>query len=315
MSLQRGFQTFSRLRLAAVVLVCSAGIAQAQPNQAGSAAAPGGGPVGRALTGAERDPVIGSVDGRLIYLSDLARLSRTLPESMRNLPFDTLMPPLLDRMIDHEVLAMTARRAGLDRRPDIQREMRAAADMVLESAFLAEVAPAKVTDGAIEARYNRLYANRPATDQVRARHILVGTEQEAKAVLADLKKGADFATLARALSKDPDGRTGGDLGFFRRDQVWPGFADAAFTLQPGQIAPTPVHNEFGWHVLKVEERRLVAPPTLSEIREQLRQQLTAQAVQEAIQEARSQMIVHKFNLDGSEIELSPQLRSGGGEQR
>jgi peptidyl-prolyl cis-trans isomerase C len=265
----------------------------------------------RAPAGSPQDPVLGSVDGKLIYLSDLTRVTSTLPEQMRNLPFDQIMPVLLDRMIDHEALTMTARRVGLDKRADIQRDMKAASDLVLERALLAMVTPPKVTEAAIIARYNRQYLNRPATDEVRARHILVGTEAEAKSVLDELKSGADFAAVARVISKDPDGKQGGDLGFFRRDQVWPGFADVAFSLQPGQVGQKAVHNEFGWHVIKVEERRLVAPPTLSEVRDQVRQDLTAEAVQQTIAEARGQMIIHKFNLDGSEIEATPQLTRAG----
>ncbi len=252
------------------------------------------------------DPVLGSVDGKLIYLSDLTRATNALPEQMRNLPFDSLMPVLLDRLVDHAALTMTARRAGLDKQPDVQREMQAAADRVLERAWLAQVTPGKVTDAAIQARFNQDYANRPATDEVRARHILVGTEAEAKSVLAELKGGADLATVARVVSKDPDAKQGGDLGFFRRDQVWPGFADLAFSLQPGQISPVPIHNEFGWHIVKIEERRLVAPPTLSEMRDKIRQELTAEAVRDAIADARSRLIIHRFNLDGSEIDANPQ---------
>jgi peptidyl-prolyl cis-trans isomerase C len=261
----------------------------------------------RAPIGSKADPVIGSVDGKLIYLSDLTRVANTLPEQMRNLPFDSIMPVLLDRIIDHAALIMTARRAGLDRDPEVQRDMRAAADQVLERAWLAQVTPSKLTEAAIEARYNRQYANRPATDEVHARHILVGTEAEAKAVLEELKAGADFASIARVVSKDPDGKQGGDLGFFRRDQVWPGFADVAFALQPGQVGPAPIHNEFGWHIVKVEERRLVAPPTLSEVRDKIRDELTAEAVRQAVVDARSQLIIHKFNLDGSEIDAGPRL--------
>jgi peptidyl-prolyl cis-trans isomerase C len=257
------------------------------------------------------DQVIGSVDGKLIYLSDLTRATNTLPEQIRKLPFDSLMPVLLDRLVDHAALIMAARRSGLESQPDIQREMQAAADSVLERAWLAKVTPGKVTDAAIQERFNQEYANRPATDQVRARHILVGTEAEAKSVLAELKGGADFSTVARVVSKDPDANLGGDLGFFRRDQVWPSFADLAFSLQPGQIGPLPIHNEFGWHIVKVEERRLVAPPTLSETREKIRQELTTEAVREAIADARSQLIIHKFNLDGSEIGADPQSIHSG----
>jgi peptidyl-prolyl cis-trans isomerase C len=248
------------------------------------------------------DRVIGSVDGHPIFLSDLARASRALPEAMRNLPFETVMPVLLDRMIDHMALTMTARRAGLDKNPDVRREIDAATDLVLESAWLARTAAPKVTEEAIQQRYNEEYANRPATEEVRARHILVGSEAEARKVLAELGRGADFATIARLVSKDPDGRNGGDLGFFRRDQVWAEFADVAFSLQPGEVNPQPIHNEFGWHVVKVEEKRLVAPPTLSESREEIRKELTARAVTLAIKDARSRMIVRKFNMDGTELD-------------
>jgi peptidyl-prolyl cis-trans isomerase C len=255
--------------------------------------------------GSGPDPVVGSVDGKLIYLSDVTRAANDLPEQMRNMPFDSVMPVLLDRIIDHEALTMTARRAGLDKRPDVQREMRAAADLVLERSLLAQVTQPMVGEAAIVATFNRQYVNRPATDEIRARHILVGTEAEARSVLEELKSGADFAAVARVVSKDPDATQGGDLGYFRRDQVWPGFADLAFSLRPGQVGQVPVHNEFGWHIIKVEERRLVAPPTLSEVRNQIRQDLTALAVQSAIADARGQMIIHKFNLDGSEMRSGP----------
>lgn len=293
------------LAAAALLVVLTSGLGLAQV--ATQPSDPSGNSSLRAPLGAKADPVIGSVDGKLIYLSDLTRVANTLPEQMRNLPFDSIMPVLLDRIIDHEALVMTSRRAGLERDAEIQRAMRAAADQVLERAWLAQVTPSKVTEAAIGARYNRQYANRPATDEVHARHILVGTEAEAKAVLEELKGGADFASVARVVSKDPDGKQGGDLGFFRRDQVWPGFADVAFSLQPGQVGPVAIHNEFGWHIVKVEERRLVAPPTLSEVRDKIREELTTEAVRQAIADARSQLIIHKFNLDGSEIDAGPRL--------
>ncbi|MDR3538011.1 MAG: peptidylprolyl isomerase [Acetobacteraceae bacterium] len=247
------------------------------------------------------DPVVGSVDGHLIYLSELGRATQALPENLRDLPFDMLFPVLLDRMVDHESLVLMARRRSMDDNPAVKREIQAAIDRILEGAYLSAVATPKVTEQAILDRYNKQYANRPAAEEVHARHILVATEDEAKAVLTQLKGGADFATLAKQYSKDPDGARGGDLGFFRREQVWPTFADMAFTLQPGQVGPTPIHNEFGWHVIKVDERRLVGTPSFSDMHEAIRQELLQQAVQDAIDQARAQMTIHKFNLDGTEM--------------
>lgn len=257
------------------------------------------------------DPVIGSVEGHLIYLSDLAEASKTLPDNLRGLPFDTLYPVLLDRIIDHEALVIMARRKGLDEQKQVQHEIQTAVERVLEGAYLGVVAAPLVTEQAIQARYDRQYANHPASEEVRARHILVTTEAEARKILEDLQKGADFATLARVMSKDPDATKGGDMGFFRREQVWPAFADVAFSLHPGQLGPDPIKNEFGWHVIKVEEKRLVAPPSLSEVHEQLRQELLAAAVQQAVGQARGELTIHRFNLDGTKLDNGPQLGAAG----
>ncbi len=261
-------------------------------------------------TQTEADPVVATVDGHLIRLTELGKASDTLPDNLRSMPFDMLYPALLERMIDRQALVMVARRQGLDEVPDIKREIDAAVERVLEAAYLQREALAKVTDQAIQIRYNREFGNRSATEEVRARHILVRTEAEANGVLAELKQGADFATLAGTRSKDPDGKRGGDLGFFRREQVWPDFADVAFSLQPGQIAPKPIHNEFGWHVVKVEERRLVAPPSLPDVRESIRQELVAQAIRQAVKQARSQLPIHEFNIDGS-VKMDSLVRNSG----
>lgn len=144
----------------------------------------------------------------------------------------------------------------------------------------------------------------------RARHILVSTEAEARKVLDELHHGTDFAILARAVSKDPDASKGGDLGFFRREQVWPGFADVAFSLQPGQVASDPVKNEFGWHVIKVEEKRLVPPPAYAAVHDQLRQELLAAAVRQSVRQARAQLDIRRFNLDGSAMDTGPRPKGG-----
>ena len=289
------------LLLAGALALPLAAAAQIVPAPPGT---PGG---NKAAAQGIADPVVGSVEGHLIYLSELGEATKALPDNLRGLPFDTLYPVLLDRMIDHQALVIMARRNGLEETKQVQHEIQAATERILEGAYLAEVAAPQVTEQAIQARYNRRFANRPATEEVRARHILVTTEAEARKILEDLQKGADFATIARVVSKDPDASKGGDLGFFRREQVWPGFADAAFALQPGQIAPNPIKNEFGWHVIKVEERRLVAPPGFADVHDQLRQELLAMAIQQAVAEARGQLAIHRFNLDGSELDNAPRL--------
>ncbi len=255
------------------------------------------------------NPVVASVDGYPIYLQDLGEVMRSLPEQMRQMPFEVLYPALVDRMVDHQSLVIMAKRRGLEENPEVAREIKRATERILEAAYLDREVRPKITDQQVQAAYQRQFANRPATEEVRARHILVGSEAEARRLIEELRQGADFATLARDYSKDPTGKNGGDVGFFRREQVWPDFGDLAFSLQPGQVGNNPIRNEFGWHVVRVDERRQVAVPGFSEIEPSLRQELTAQSVRTAIDAARSQVIIRRFNLDGTDLEIGPRFRS------
>ena len=257
---------------------------------------------------APSDPVVAVVEGHLVYLSDIGRAIPSLPENLRGLPFDILFPVLLQRVVDHESLVAMARRQHIDDDPAVQRDIGAAIARILEGALLSREAVPDVTEAAIQQRYRERFAGKPATEETRARHILVSTEDEARKIIEEMNKGADFATLAKERSKDPDGQKGGDLGFFRRDQVWPGFADAAFSLEPGKVSQTPIHNEFGWHVIKVEERRIVAPPSYSEVHDQLRDSLMQEAVQKVVDEARQKVSIRVFNLDGTPMGVVPDIR-------
>jgi peptidyl-prolyl cis-trans isomerase C len=278
------------------------------PAGGGPATATGGAPQA-APSSATTDPVVASVDGHPITLSDLRQAEQTLPPELRNMPFASLYPVLLDRVVDHQALVMLARRRGLEDNPAVKQQIRQATEQTLEGALLGLDAVPKVTDEAIKARYDQLYAHHADTEQIRARHILVGTEAEADKIIADLKNGADFAVLAKQVSKDSDGQKGGELGFFSRAQVSAGFADVAFSLRPGQVTEQPIHNEFGWHVVQVEERRTLAPPSYADAHDALRDQLMQEAVHQEVVLARSQLIIHELNLDGSSRD--PDARPAG----
>jgi peptidyl-prolyl cis-trans isomerase C len=250
------------------------------------------------------DTIVASVDGRQIRMSDIGRVVQTLPPSLRALPFDRLYPDLLNRVIDHAALSMAARRAGLESRPEVQRDILAATDRILEGAYLAQKAVPMVTEAAIRKRYEQLYGRRTVTEEVHLRHILVGTEAEARSIIEQLRKGADFAALARIDSKDPDADRGGDIGFVRRSDLWPSLADVAFSLAPGQVSPDPVKNEFGWHVIKVEEKRLAPTPNLDDVREDIRRELLAEAVRSVIRQAREDALIRRYNVDGTEMPMT-----------
>jgi peptidyl-prolyl cis-trans isomerase C len=268
------------MRLAALLAPCLvASVAFAQPAQ---------------------NPVVARVEGQEIRFSDIEDAAQQLPEELRGAPSAMLYPLLLDQLIAQKAIVAAARAQGLERDPEIARRIAIATEEVLQQAILRrEVAPA-VTEEALRARYQRELAARPPEEELRARHILVPTEAEARRALEEARRpGADFAAVARQHSTGPGAREGGDLGFFKREDMIPEFAEAAFALQAGQISANPVRTQFGWHVIRVEERRPVAPPAFEEVREQVRQQAFEEAVTQAVERFRGTARVERFNLDGT----------------
>ena len=272
----------------AALLGCGGALAQTAPPAAQPAA--------------PADPVVAKVNGQPIHLSDLKDAVQSLPENLRGAPPQTLYPLLLDQLIDGRAIVAEARKTGLDKDPAVQRQMTDAADRALESAVLSKEVGPSITDAALRARYDKDIAGKPGEEEVHAKHILVDSEDQAKKIIADLKGGADFAALAKQYSKDPTAaQQGGDLGFFKKDEMVPEFAAAAFALQPGQVSPEPVHTQFGWHVILLVERRRAPAPTFEQARDELRQEMIKEGVKKAVAQARADVTVEKFNLDGSPI--------------
>jgi peptidyl-prolyl cis-trans isomerase C len=246
------------------------------------------------------NPVVARVEGVEIRLNEVQDEVRRLPDELRGMPPGMLLPLLLDQMITQKAIIAAARTAGLDRDPDVQARIRRAEEEALQQALLTrEIAP-QLTEDALRARYGREVAGRPAEEEVRARHILVANEADARTALAEARRpGADFAEIARRRSSGPGSREGGDLGFFKRGDMIPEFAEAAFALRPGEISQNPVRTQFGWHVIKVEERRASPAPSFEDSRENLRQQAFEEGVNSAVERIRAAARIERFNLDGS----------------
>jgi peptidyl-prolyl cis-trans isomerase C len=270
-----------------------AGQAPAQPQAAQST------PAQTTPTPAAPDPVVARVDGSEIRFSDVQDAMQGLPAEYRNMPPQMLYPALIDQLIDRKAAAVLAHKEGMDRDPAVQRQMARAQEDALQSAlFHRDIAPL-VTDQAVHARYDHDIAGKPGEPEVHARHILVANEADAVAIIAELKKGGDFAAIAKARSSDPGAAQGGDLGWFKKGDMLPEFSDAAFAMQPGQIGDKPVHTRYGWHVIQVMERRTAPPPSYEQARDELRNQMIQEAVQKLLADARSKVSVEKFNIDGS----------------
>ena len=247
---------------------------------------------------APADPVVARVNGGDIRQSDLAEAAQGLPPEMRSMPPAMLYPMMLDQLIDRAAIVELARRRGLDKEPAVARQMARAQDQALQTALISRDVGPLVSETELRARYDREIAGKPGEEEVHARHILVASEADAKAVIAELKKGGDFAAIARARSTDKASGDG-DLGFFKKADMVPEFAATAFALKPGQVTETPVKTQFGWHVIRVEERRAAPAQSFEDAYDGLRGKTIQEGVEKLLQQARIGLAVEKFNMDGS----------------
>jgi peptidyl-prolyl cis-trans isomerase C len=283
----------SGLAALAVLLMAGTALAQPAPPPPPPGAAPAPAPVA--------DPVVAKVDGFEIRLSDVTELGQALPDEMRGLPPTMLYPLLVDQLVDKRALLVLAKKRGLERDAGVIRAVERAQEQAMQNAVMsADVGPL-VSDAALRARYERDVMGKPGEEEVRARHILVANEADALKIIAELKRGADFATLAKARSSDPGAAQGGDLGFFKRGEMVPEFAEAAFSLKPGQVSDKPVKTQFGWHVIRAEERRTGPAPAFEAVRDELRQKAIQEGVEKVLATARTGLVIEKFNTDGSPV--------------
>jgi peptidyl-prolyl cis-trans isomerase C len=241
------------------------------------------------------DPVVAKVDGVDIHESDLALAEEELgaslpqdatPEARRNY--------LVTHLVDMILLSRAAEEQGLSGSDDFKRRFAAMRTKLLAGLMLRQIAQKSVSEEAMHKVYDDAVKQMGDEQEVRARHILVETEDQAKAIQADLKKGADFAELAKQKSKDPAAADGGDLGYFTKDQMVPEFADVAFKLDKGQISD-PVKTAFGWHIIKVEDKRKKPVPTYDQVKDQLATVVVQQSQADLVNKLRNQAKIERTN--------------------
>ena len=294
-----------RLPALAAALLCATALHVPAQAQAPAAAPPPGAPA--AAAEGRPDTVVARVGGEEIHLSDMAEAAQTLPEEVRSMPPAVLYPMLLDQMIDRKALVLAARKQGLDKDPAVQRSIAHATDQALQNALLTRDIGPSVTEEAIRARYDKTIANKPGEEEVHARHILVPDEATAKKVIAELDHGGDFTALAKKYSTDPAAQQGGDLGFFKKADMVPEFAAAAFALKPGEVTQSPVHTQFGWHVIKLDEKRVAPPPAFEQSRDEIRQQIIQEGVRADLEKLKVGLPIEKYAMDGSPLPAGPPL--------
>lgn len=283
------------------VLVAMPAVAQ-QPKSAPKGAASKGAASDLAKSGGGDDPVVARVNGQVVHRSDLELQLRNAPPQVQQQPLDKIYPALINNIVNAELLEQASKKAKIDQNPRVKQEIAAAQTQILVNAYVATLARSQITEAKLRQAYDQYAKEAPQTEEVHARHILVPSEQEAKDIIDQLKKGADFATLAKEKTTDPSGKSnGGDLGYFTKQDMVPEFANAAFAMKPGDFSQTPVHTQFGWHVIKVEDRRPGKAAPYEQAAPAIQDQMVQQIVAQKLQELRGQAKIEVFGPDGKAL--------------
>jgi peptidyl-prolyl cis-trans isomerase C len=242
----------------------------------------------------DANPVLAKVNGSEIHQSDMAIAEEELGPSLEKMDPATKQENLLAFLIDMKLVAKAAEDKKVEDSDEFKRRLAFARNRLLMDSLLANEGKAATTDDAMKKVYDDAAKQITGEQEVHARHILVETEDEAKAVEAELKKGADFAELAKKKSKDPGASDGGDLGFFTKDQMVPEFSAVAFSLEPGKISD-PVKSQFGWHIIKVEEKRNRKAPDFDQVKGQIETYVTRKAQADYVAKLRESAKIERMD--------------------
>ncbi len=248
-----------------------------------------------------KDVVVAIVDGEQILSSDLLQAFQNLPRQHQQRGLRAVYGQLLEQVIENKLLTIHGRLNNLAGDPKVKALVKEAEDTIIARIYMTRLISQSMTEESLRARYDELAKNTPSQEEVHARHILVNTEAEAKEVIKMIKGGQPFEEVAKTHSKDSAGPQGGDLGYFIRGDMVKPFSDAAFSMKAGTMTDVPVKTEFGWHVIKVEDRRNSSAPPFERVRPQIARDLGRRIAADILDQARGAAKIQRFTLDGAPL--------------
>ncbi len=248
------------------------------------------------------NPVVAKVDGKDITRLDVLNFVQTLSPQVKQLPLEQLFPMAVDQLVNTQIIMEKTKGVKLDNDPEVQKQLAAAKEQIERSVYIQKEVEKKVSEDKLKAAYDEYVKNFPDVQEVHARHILVKDEAKAKDLIKQLDGGADFAKLATENSTDGTAKNGGDLGYFTDKEVVPAFAKVAFETAPGSYTKTPVKTEFGFHVIKVEEKRKRPAATMEQAKPFIEANVRREILEGIIKDWRSASKIETFDINGNKIE-------------
>lgn len=247
------------------------------------------------------NPVVAKVNGTEVTRDEVYRYIQSMPANMQQLPAVTVYPVAVDQVINTRLVQNKANDADVTETEQYKKELEIAKQQIARNLFLQQEVDKEITEGKVKKAYNDFIKKTPDVEERRARHILLETEDKAKAVIDQLNAGGDFAEVAKELSTGPTAPKGGDLGYFAKTDMVPEFANAAFELKKGDITSTPVKTQFGWHVIKVEDVRERPKPTMAQMEPAIRAELRRAALDELVKDWRKDAKIVQFDINGEPL--------------
>ena len=245
-------------------------------------------------------PIVANVNKEKISLETMIHAMNELPPEIQSQPFMSYYEELLERVIDIKLIAQEGKKINLEEEPSVKAAIDFVTEKVLMQAFLSKYVQKNISEESVKASYNNYIADETSREEIKASHILLDTQNEAVEVIKMLNNGDDFAEVAKNKSTGPSGPSGGDLGWFKRGQMVPPFENAAFSLGQNEISQKPIQTQFGWHVIKVFEKRIPEAPSYENMKNSLIQDLERKIVSKKIQDLRNNALIEK--LSSSELE-------------
>lgn len=244
--------------------------------------------------------VVAIVNGDKILKEDVLGAMKALAVKAEDA--EKAFPVVVDQIINEKLIDNETVKSNISADPEFQQRLAKTKAQLIKSMYLERYLADKMSEQKVKAEYNKFKKEHKGKQEVRARHILVNSEEEAKQAIKDLDGGAKFEEIAAQRSSGPTAKNGGDVGYFAKGEIIPAFSDAAFKLKPGTYTKTPIKSEFGWHVIYVEDKRSRVVPEMKEVEAAIRNKMGQDAIETLVKTLRAKADIKRFGPDGQPLD-------------
>jgi peptidyl-prolyl cis-trans isomerase C len=260
------------------------------------------------------NPVVAKVDGQEVSRVDVFRYIKMMPAQVQQMPPTAVYPMALDQVVNTRLVQNKAESAGLENDPEVKQQLDLARQQIIRSVFVQREVDKNISESDMKAKYNDTIGKQPSIEEVKAAHILVDSESKAKDVIVKLNEGADFAKLASENSGDPGNKDkGGDLGWFAQADMVPEFSEAAFKISKGSVGAEPVKTQFGYHVIKVEDKRERPKPSFEEVKPMIQVELRREKLESMLETWKKTAKIEKFDINGDPMKPQSDVAPAAGD--